>query len=283
MSIEEPLVDRYNKSLPVRETRATAFTVIGGCILLTHKLPSLSGVQDTWAVGLVLRSTAVQAEFVSKVAPRPLLPCCCCRNRVDVTVKMPLTVALFVGSCRVGRMADRVLKLVRSQLEERGHQVLLIDPLEESNLLAVRQPVHFHGPDEKVAPWLDAVHQKVLQAEAFLVLSPEYNRCIGPALTSAMNHFPPSSYRHKPCAVVCYSIGTGGGQSAAAQLRSFLGELGAVTVPTVCMWPKVHETISESGVTENHSVKSSLGQLLTELEWYGTALLNHKGACGMPS
>lgn len=202
---------------------------------------------------------------------------------IHTAIKMPLTVAVFVGSCRTGRMAERISKLVQSELANRGHRITLIDPQEEPSLLIVRQPVHFHGPDEKVAPWLDAMHQKVLQADAYIVICPEYNRCIGPALTSAMDHFPPSSYRHKPCGVISYSIGSGGGQSAAAQVRSFLGELGAVALPAVCMWPKVHETISESGKTNNESVKSSLEKLLAELDWYGAALNNHKRICGTPS
>lgn len=196
---------------------------------------------------------------------------------------MPLTLALFVGSCREGRLADRIMLFVLSKLQDRGHQVDVIDPMEEPNLLAVRKPVHFHGPTEKVAPWLDAVHQKVIRADAYVVLCPEYNRSMSPALASSMDHFPPSSYRHKPCGAICYSIGTGGGQSAAAQLRSFLGELGVVTVPCVCMWPKVNETISETGSPLSDSVPSGLTQLLDEVEWYAAALHNHREAHGTPS
>ncbi|XP_070395401.1 uncharacterized protein [Dermacentor albipictus] len=119
----------------------------------------------------------------------------------------PLKLVVFVGSCRTGRLAERLKRHVTSQLEKRGHQVSVIDPEEEPNLLAVRKPLHFYGPDEAPPAWLGQLHETVKAAHGYLVLCPEYNRCIAPALGSAMDHFPPDSYRHKPCAIVAYTIG----------------------------------------------------------------------------
>lgn len=195
----------------------------------------------------------------------------------------PAKMVLFVGSCRTARMAERLQIYVSRQMEKRGHQVSVIDPEIEQNLLTVRKPIHFHGPDEKPPQWLSDLHELVKAADAYVVLCPEYNRCIAPALASAMDHFPPDSYRHKPCGVVAYSIGNGAGLAAAVQLRSFLGELGMVTPPFISLNAKIQNSLSEDGSPLSDDFVKGINKMLGELEWYCTALKNHKEACGPPT
>lgn len=194
----------------------------------------------------------------------------------------PLNVVLFVGSCRTERMAERLKRHVTALLQKRGHQVSVVDPEDEPNLLAVRKPLHFHGPDEVPPAWLSRLHDKVKRADGYLVLCPEYNRCIAPALSSAMDQFPPDSYRHKPCAIIAYSIGNGAGLAAAMQLRSFLGELGMVTVPFISLNAKVETLVAEDGSASDDGFSQRIAKLLAELEWYGVALRNQAAACGLP-
>lgn len=73
--------------------------------------------------------------------------------------------------------------------------------------MAVRKPFHFHEPGEVPPDWLSSLHDIVLSADGYVVISPEYNRCIAPALTSTMNQFPPDSYRHKAGAIITYTVG----------------------------------------------------------------------------
>lgn len=194
----------------------------------------------------------------------------------------PLKLVLFVGSCRTGRFAERLKRYVKAQLEKRGHEVSVIDPEDEPNLLAVRKPLHFHGPDETPPAWLTQLHERVKAAQGYVVLCPEYNRCIAPALGSAMDQFPPDSYRHKPCGIVTYTIGVGAGLSAAMQLRCFLGELGMVTVPFISLNAKIQNLLSEDGSATDDGFTERMAKLIGELEWYGAALINHKDACGPP-
>lgn len=194
----------------------------------------------------------------------------------------PLKIVVFVGSCRTGRLAERLKRYVTAQLKKRGHHVSVIDPEEEPNLLAVRKPLHFYSPDETPPAWLSQLHDKVKEAQGYLVLCAEYNRCIAPALGSAMDHFPPDSYRHKPCAIVAYTIGNGAGLAAAMQLRSFLGELGMVTVPFISLNAKLHKLVAEDGSALDDGFTERMTKLLAELEWYGAALRNHNEACGLP-
>ena len=81
------------------------------------------------------------------------------------------------------------------------------DPL-EMNFPVVHKPVFFYGPERKGAPeWLVKAEQKVKEADAYVIVSAEYNHAIPPALSNMMDHFGGSCYAYKPSAIVCYSAG----------------------------------------------------------------------------
>ena len=72
----------------------------------------------------------------------------------------------------------------------------------------LQKPVHFYGPERKDCPeWLVAAEKKVKEADAFVVVSGEYNHSVPPALTNMLDHFPGSIFSYKPSAIVCYSAG----------------------------------------------------------------------------
>ena len=62
--------------------------------------------------------------------------------------------------------------------------------------------------DRSAAPaWLLEANQQIEQADGFVIVSSEYNCSLPPALSNMMDHFPPASYRHRPCSIVTYSMG----------------------------------------------------------------------------
>ena len=83
----------------------------------------------------------------------------------------------------------------------------------------LRQPLHFL-PDQSAAPqWLRDANQSIIEADGFVVVTPEYNCGLPPALVNMLDHFPPASYRHRPVGIACYSLGRYG---AALTHRSVL-------------------------------------------------------------
>lgn len=71
--------------------------------------------------------------------------------------------------------------------------------------------------------------------------------------------------------------------AAAMQLRSFLGELGMVTLPYISLNGKLQKSLTEDGTSVDDEFATRTSKLLGELEWYMTALKNHKDAAGLPS
>lgn len=196
---------------------------------------------------------------------------------------MSLKIILFLGSVREGRNCTRVGNFIKNQIEAKNHSVTVFDPLMMEFPL-LKKPLHFHGPTERPPAWLQKYNETIEKADGFVVVSGEYNRCIPPALTNMMDHFPPKSYRCKPCSIVCYSMGPGGGSTSGMQLRYFLGELGMITPGFMYTIPTVHQAFSEDGTPSptNDTAISKATRLISELEWYAIALKEHTEKNGLP-
>ena len=127
-----------------------------------------------------------------------------------------LRVLLFLGSARAGRLAPRVGRWAAAALEARGHSVETVDPLElarqeeeqasDRRIFPMRRPYFFY-PEKQAPPVLEALAASVRQADAYVMVTSEYNHAPSPALLETVNHFGGSSYAFKPSAIVTYSAG----------------------------------------------------------------------------
>nr|XP_045596203.1 uncharacterized protein LOC123756862 [Procambarus clarkii] len=193
----------------------------------------------------------------------------------------PLRLLVFLGSTREGRQGEKIANYVVKCLQQRSHDVELIDPLKLGSDGHVHQPLHFRRDQSSAPDWMVATNAKIKEANAFVIVTPEYNCALPPALTSTMNQYPPDSYRHKPCAIVCYSMGQFGGVRAAAFARPFLSELGMISTPSVCAIPQVQGKFSDEECTDER-IKKNLDKLLDEIQWYGAAISQKIKADGIP-
>jgi NAD(P)H-dependent FMN reductase len=145
------------------------------------------------------------------------------------------------------RLGLRVAKASRRFLEERdpASEVEMIDPL-DFDLGGVFKP-HFAYTRIQVPADLDALADKIASADGYVMVSPEYNHSMSPALAHLLNHFGSSLYAYKPSTIVTYSAGQWGGMRAAVGMRTFLSELGCLPVSAMIHVPKAHEVFDEEG------------------------------------
>ncbi len=66
-----------------------------------------------------------------------------------------------------------------------------LDP-EQYDLPVLKQPLHFYRDPTKIPEILPKLNKKIQEADAYLIISAEYNRSIPPALTNILDHFPPA-------------------------------------------------------------------------------------------
>jgi NAD(P)H-dependent FMN reductase len=180
-----------------------------------------------------------------------------------------LSIAVLLGSMRRDRMGTRASQLVVRDLERRGHQVELIDPLElQLPLLDRMYKEHPKGEAPEPLERLAEIYRRV---DGFLIVSGEYNHGIPPALKNLLDHFL-EEYFWRPSGIVCYSAGGFGGVRAAMQLRMTLAELGMSSVPSILPIPRIGQSIDEHGVAIEPIINRSAKRFLDEFLWYASAL-----------
>ncbi|CAM9794352.1 unnamed protein product, partial [Heterosigma akashiwo] len=195
-----------------------------------------------------------------------------------------LNVLVFTGSTRCegpphpANVGKRVGMFVCTELENRGHQVEIIDPI-ESEISLMKKP-HFAYSKTTVPKNLDDIAQKIAKADAFVMVTPEYNHSFSPALSNLLNHFGSSLFSFKPSGIVAYSQGQWGGTRAAIALRPFLSELGCLPVSAMVQIPTAHQVLDDSGTvsTEQQYERWStyFGRMEAQLNWWGCAAKEHK-------
>ena len=151
------------------------------------------------------------------------------------------------------------------------------------DLPLLKKPLHFYSDRSEAPKVLQETNQLILDADAFVFVTAEYNHCLPPALTNTIDHFPCSSYKYRPAGIVCYSLGQFGGQRAAMQARCLLGELGCPSTSFIFSIPQINKELSEDGKAVGERMDSGADKLIEELEWYATGIKNHKEAVGRPS
>jgi NAD(P)H-dependent FMN reductase len=118
-------------------------------------------------------------------------------------------------------------------------------------------------------------------ADAFVIMTGEYNHSMPPALVNLLDHFL-EEYFWRPSPIVSYSAGPFGGVRAAVQLRAPLCELGMPSIPSLFPIPRAHEALSEDGAPRDPAaVARRFNRFASELEWYAAALKEARGR-GIP-
>jgi len=189
-----------------------------------------------------------------------------------------LRIAVLLGSMRRDRMGTRASQLIVRELERRGHQVELVDPLELQ--LPLLDRMYKEHPQGEAPEPLERLAEIYRNADGFLVVSGEYNHGIPPALKNLLDHFL-EEYFWRPSGIVCYSAGGFGGVRAAMQLRMTLAELGMSSVPSLLPIPRIAEAIDDQGIAQNPIVDRSAARFLDEFLWYASALAEAR-ASGTP-
>jgi len=182
---------------------------------------------------------------------------------------MPLEIVIVYGSVRRGRKGIKAARFIKRTLEARGHRVELVDPLEyELPLLDLMYKEY--EPNDAPEP-MRKLSGMFSKADAFVIVSGEYNHSIPPALKNLLDHFQ-KEYLWRPAGIVTYSGGPFGGARVAPHIRAILGELGMVTLPSMFAVSKVGASFDDDGKPLDDAYERRSQKFIQELEWYAGAL-----------
>jgi len=188
---------------------------------------------------------------------------------------------VFLGTIRDSspprpkRLGGRVARAVSAELSNQfpDHEVEIVDALDYPPE-AIFKP-HFAYAPGKAPELLDRLADRIESADGYVMVSPEYNHSMSPALANLLNHFGSSLYSYKPSVIATYSAGQWGGLRAAVGMRTFLSELGCLPVSAMIHVPKAQDVFTEEGtVTESEDAASwseYFGRSLRQLIWWAQA------------
>jgi len=192
---------------------------------------------------------------------------------------MPLNIVLFYGSVRRDRQGIRAARFAERTFRARGHTVSFVDALEVNLPLLDRMYKEYpKGEAPEVLERLAALYRA---ADAFVVVTGEYNHGLPPALTNLLDHFL-EEYFFRPSAIVSYSGGQFGGVRAAVHLQAILCELGMPSIASTFPVPRVGSAFDPDGNELTPGAGRRFDRFAAELEWHAEALKRQREEKGVP-
>lgn len=180
-----------------------------------------------------------------------------------------ITIAVIVGTARPGRQSIKAAHYVADYGKSiEGVEIILVDP-QEFNFPA-------DGNDETVKD--PRYGEIVARADAFFIVTPEYNHSI-PGSLKRMLDSEYSAYYHKPVALAGVSNGSWGGVRVCEALLPVCHRLGMINILPELYFPKVQEIFDEAGTMlpefrENYDKNTK--RAYDELLWFVDAVRHGK-------
>ncbi|MCX5382624.1 NADPH-dependent FMN reductase [Streptomyces sp. NBC_00083] len=192
---------------------------------------------------------------------------------MDITTaaSAALRLTVVIASNREGRFAPVVADwfLARAR-EHQGLAVEVVD-LAETELPTALS----HHPSPAAQAQLALVTPKLADADAFVVITPEYNHSFPAPLKNVIDwHF--AQWQAKPVGFVSYG-GISGGLRAVEQLRQVFAELHAVTVRDTVSFHQAQGLFDEDGEhREPLQADAAVKKMLDQVIWWARALRDAK-------
>lgn len=182
-----------------------------------------------------------------------------------------MRIEIISGSPRINSMTRRVaLHLVNWLKENTTHEIGLIDlmdwqlpPVQSVFVSVEKTPAEFRP-----------LAERIFSADAFILVTPEYNGSYSPALKNLLDHFP--KQHHKPFGIATASPGAMGGIRASQQLLLLIPALFGIASPYLLIVGSVDKKFSPDGDLIDESFQNSVHNFITEFTWLAESLKKEK-------
>jgi NAD(P)H-dependent FMN reductase len=198
---------------------------------------------------------------------------------MDMSEQSKLVV--IVGSVRNGRFGPTVASWVADRAREHGgFDVSVLDVADEDIPLSLpAESPKYAGDDYPRPASMGAVTARLADADAFIVVTPEYNHSYPASLKALIDwHF--TQWTAKPVAFASYG-GAAGGRHAVLHLENVFTELHAVTIRDGLAFPS-YFTGWRDGNPLDEQAAGYAKTLLDQLDWWARALRSARAAVPYP-
>jgi NAD(P)H-dependent FMN reductase len=184
-----------------------------------------------------------------------------------------MKIEIISGSARTNSVTKRVALYLYKQLKEIApyHEAGLIDMQEWSHLPQLQS---VFTSVENTPLEFRSLSKRVFEADAFILVSPEYNGGYAPAMKNLLDHFP--KQHHKPFGIVTASPGPMGGIRAAQQMLQLIPALFGVASPYLLIVPAVDKKFSAKGELLDESFQNTVHNFISEYLWLAENIVKEK-------
>jgi NAD(P)H-dependent FMN reductase len=173
-----------------------------------------------------------------------------------------MKIEIISGSPRTGSVTHRVALHLKSWfLQNTNHETDIIDmkewnvpPIQSVWVSADKAPVEFQP-----------LASRIFNADAYILVTPEYNGGYSPAMKNLFDHFP--KRHHKAFGIVTASPGAMGGIRASQQLLLLVPALMGIASPYMLIVPTVDKKFSPDGDLRDESFQNAVHTFISEFLW----------------
>lgn len=182
-----------------------------------------------------------------------------------------MRIEIISGSPRTNSITRRVALHLKTAIENCSeHEVGLID-MKDWHLPPVQT---VFTSIEKTPEEFRQLSERIFHADAFILVTPEYNGSYSPAMKNLLDHYP--KQHRKPFGIVTASPGALGGMRAAQQLLLLVPGLFGIASPYLLIVPFVDKKFTIDGDLTEGSFSNSVHNFTTEFLWLAEKVVTEK-------
>ena len=182
-----------------------------------------------------------------------------------------MKIEILSGSPRINSVTRRVAIHLKNRLTQNtSHDVDIIDmkdwtvpPVQSVWVSAEKAPVEFQP-----------LAERIFNADAYILVTPEYNGSYSPALKNLLDHFPKRN--HKPFGIVTASPGSMGGIRASQQLLQLVPALFGIASPYMLIVPAVDKKFGAEGELLDEAFENGINSFVAEFLWLSEKIVDEK-------
>ncbi len=179
-----------------------------------------------------------------------------------------MKIEIIAGSPRKDSVTFRVALFLHKYFSEHTqHHVGIID-VRDWDVPAFLQNA-WSSPD-KAPKALLPLAQRMFAAEAFILVSPEYNGSYAAAMKNLLDHFPKQT--RKPFGIVTASTGAMGGIRASQQMQLLINALFGIASPYMLIVPMVQNKFDADGNLTDDTFAKSIDLFVKEYIWLAESI-----------
>lgn len=182
-----------------------------------------------------------------------------------------MKIEIISGSPRINSATRRVAIYLKNWMEQNSDHEIGLVSLHEWDLPPVQSVfISVDKTPEEFKP----LSKRMFEADAFILVSPEYNGSYSPAMKNLLDHFP--KQHHKPFGIVTASPGAMGGIRASQQMQLLVNALFGIASPYMLIVPQVDRKFNNEGKLTDESFQNNIHNFVTEFLWIGENLVKEK-------